>query len=124
MPTTQNANEAMKFEISKSQFNRAVRDFTSYAKEEVNVQFYDSAYWIFGSELAVLRIADKYRQCSADIASKGYSETVKSNYFKLEVPDFIGEMSNADSKNEMATVADPAEPDESLKDDSPSFIRM
>jgi hypothetical protein len=56
-----------------------------YAGEEGTVENIKGTYYYFGSELACLRLVNKYRWCK--FAYSGYSETRKSFYFCLE-PQF------------------------------------
>lgn len=79
------------FEITKAQFNRAVSEFRSITKEQVEVNFYDGAFWVFGSELATLRLFKKHAGSNGITAD--YSKNLSTFYFKMEAPSFCGEMS-------------------------------
>lgn len=79
-------------EITKAQFNRTVKMFNEMAGENMHVRFFSGAFWVFGSELATLRIAKKYSNCN-DV-SQGYSANLSAHYFKLET-SFTGEMETA-----------------------------
>lgn len=81
-----------KIEISKAQFTRAANDFAKYAKEDVKVKFMSSAFWVFGSELATLRIARTYRSTPQDRIGTGYSDDNNCHYFRLNIPNFVGEV--------------------------------
>jgi hypothetical protein len=69
--------------ITQAQLNRAEKMLRGIAAESVTVELYDSALWVFGSELATLRLLVKYRECTS--ANAGYSKNLNSFYFKLEL---------------------------------------
>lgn len=69
-------------QFSESQLSRLKIFVEQYSKEEVKVEQIGSAVYIFGSELACLRIADKYG--AAPNYKKGYSENLKTFYFRIE----------------------------------------
>lgn len=66
-----------------SQLERTKQDWMLIANEGVSVEFVKGTIYGFCSELAALRLAYKYRH-SGDKAAAGYSENVKSWYFRLE----------------------------------------
>lgn len=74
--------------ISDNQIKRVTEDLMKIAntnsKEVGEVEFYDSAFWFFGSELAVLRLDNKFRYNKR--ASSGFSKNLNTHYFKLETP--------------------------------------
>jgi hypothetical protein len=77
----------MNKQITHAQFERTVNMFKGFAKEDIRVEFFVGAFWVFGSELAMYRIARQYGRCDVE-----YSEPLSSFYFKLEMPGTVGEM--------------------------------
>lgn len=63
--------------------NRAKTEFEKYAKETLELKELSGAIYAFGSELACLRLFYVYRNCG-DRANSGFSENLKSWYFRLE----------------------------------------
>lgn len=63
--------------------NRAKSEFEKHAKEALEVRDIGGAVYTFGSELACLRLFYVYRNCG-DRAFAGFSENLKSWYFRLE----------------------------------------
>jgi hypothetical protein len=63
--------------------NRAKTEFEKHAKETLELKELGGALYAFGSELACLRLAKAYRFCG-DLAASGFSENMKSWYFRLE----------------------------------------
>ncbi len=61
---------------------RAKADFEKYAKEELELKELGGAVYAFGSELACLRLFYVYR--NSNRADSGFSENLKSWYFRLE----------------------------------------
>ncbi len=62
---------------------RAKLELEKYAKEPLELKELGGALYAFGSELACLRLAKVYRNCG-DRADSGFSENLKSWYFRLE----------------------------------------
>lgn len=63
--------------------NRTKTEFENHAKEALELKELGGAIYAFGSELACLRLFHKYRNCG-DRADSGFSENLKSWYFRLE----------------------------------------
>lgn len=63
--------------------NRAKTEFEKYSKETLELKELGGAIYAFGSELACLRLFYIYRNCG-DRAHTGYSENLKSWFFRLE----------------------------------------
>ncbi len=63
--------------------NRAKAEFEKHAKETLELKELGGAIYAFGSELACLRLFYVYRNCD-DRAASGFSENLKSWYFRLE----------------------------------------
>lgn len=82
--------------LTNPQFIRGVNELKKHAKEDLSVRFFSSAYWAYGSEVAILRLADAYRNAPEGKVSHGYSENLGTYYFKLEAPCFEGDMSTDD----------------------------
>lgn len=80
------------FEITNQQFSRAVIDFKDAAKENIEVEFFDGAFWVYASELATLRLFRVHTHKLA-IGRQGFSKNLNTHYFTLESPSFTGEMS-------------------------------
>lgn len=62
---------------------KAKQEFETHAKETLDVQSLSGALYAFGSELACLRLANTYRS-SGDRADSGFSQNLKTWYFRLE----------------------------------------
>lgn len=67
-------NVIQTIQLSKAQFDRTVYDFTRYAEEKGQVEFFGSAFYFFGSELATLRLLRKYRNC--ETATQDFSRNL------------------------------------------------
>jgi len=63
--------------------NRTKTEFEKYAKETLELKELSGAIYALGSELACLRLFYTYRNCG-DRAVTGFSENLKSWYFRLE----------------------------------------
>jgi len=63
--------------------NRAKTEFDKHAKETLEVRDIGGAIYAFGSELACLRLFYVYRN-SGDRANSGFSDNLKTWYFRLE----------------------------------------
>jgi hypothetical protein len=63
--------------------NRTKTEFEKHAKETLELKELGGAIYAFGSELACLRLGHVYRYCG-ERASVGFSENMKSWYFRLE----------------------------------------
>jgi hypothetical protein len=79
-------------EVTKNQFARTVEMFAEIAKEKVSVRLTDGEFWVYGSELATLRIFKKYAGC--DDVSQGHSANLNTFYFRIST-SFSGEMETA-----------------------------
>jgi len=64
-------------------FNRAGKDFASYAKEPVKVVLEDDCFTVICSELASFRIAEKYKH--SDRVFRGFSKNLDSFIFTLNI---------------------------------------
>jgi hypothetical protein len=64
--------------------NRAKAEFEKHAKESLELKELGGAVYVFGSELACLRLFHKYRYCG-DRVNSGFSENLKTWYFSLEI---------------------------------------
>lgn len=62
---------------------RAKVDFENIAKEPLELKSLGGALYAFGSEIASLRLMKAYRNCG-DRADSGFSENLKTWYFRLE----------------------------------------
>lgn len=62
---------------------RAKVDLERIAKEVLELDQIGGAIYAFGSELACLRLFHKYRHCGDRVAT-GFSENLKTWYFRLE----------------------------------------
>ena len=70
-------------EITDSQRQRVASDFQQYAGDEpIRFEQIKACFYAFGSELAVLRILNKYRWCKK--ARAGYIENLQTWFFGLE----------------------------------------
>ena len=66
-----------------ARINRTIEMLEKIAgNEDVTIRFDNGKFDVFGSELAILRLAIKYRD--ADNTRHGYSENLKTWYFVLE----------------------------------------
>lgn len=61
---------------------RLQEQMQQYAHEPVTVEKIVSSYYVYGSELATLRIFRKYKGC--DNVDQGYSENLKTFYFVIK----------------------------------------
>jgi hypothetical protein len=62
---------------------RAKSEFEKHAKETLELKELGGSVYAFGSELACLRLFYVYRNCG-DRAASGFSENLKTWYFRLE----------------------------------------
>lgn len=53
-----------------------------YAGENVKVEKITGNYYVFGSELATLRIFKKYKDCTN--VNQGFSENLNTYYFSIK----------------------------------------
>jgi len=79
-----------KIQITKAQFNRTGKMFKDMAKMPLLVRFFNGEFQVFGDELAIFRIAEKYKHSQS--VFKGYSENLQSFYFSLPAQSFDGKM--------------------------------
>ena len=63
--------------------HKVKQEFETHAKETLDVQSLGGALYAFGSELACLRLTKTYRHCG-DRADSGFSQNLKTWYFRLE----------------------------------------
>jgi hypothetical protein len=63
--------------------DKAKVEFEKHAKETLDLKELGGALYAFGSELACLRLSKVYRHCG-DRAASGFSENMKTWYFRLE----------------------------------------
>lgn len=63
--------------------NKFKQTFEQHAKETLELVQLSGAIYAFGSELAVLRLDKVYREFG-DRVDSGFSENLKSWYFRLE----------------------------------------
>ena len=68
---------------TEQQLKNLTKAITEVAEEPVKIEFIDDAYWMFGSEIACLRLEHHYYDTTRARAS--YSLNLKTWYFKLEV---------------------------------------
>ena len=59
------------------------KEVTRFAKEEVTIELINETLYVFGSELAILRIFAKYSK--SENARQGYSKNMKTFYFCLDI---------------------------------------
>ena len=72
--------------ITESTLKRAKNDFASIAKEAVKVDHIQGTLYVFGSELATLRLFRKYNTTKRNEKTRqAYSPNFKSWYFSLDV---------------------------------------
>ena len=70
--------------ITEDKLRNITTMFSGFAKEEVKIDFIGGALYVFGSELACLRIFYKYRYTKSAVA--GYSKNRNTWYFSYETP--------------------------------------
>ena len=68
--------------------------FREIAGESIEVEFKDGTFYVFGSELATLRLWMKYT--GSVHARQAYSVNLGTYFFALDVPSFTGSMSEED----------------------------
>lgn len=67
-------------------FAKMVKKFEGYAKSTcIETEFANNAYWVFGSELEILRIVNKYRLSKAGQTYNNYSSARHKYYFVLYI---------------------------------------
>jgi hypothetical protein len=76
-----------KFELTRRYFENAKEEFKKIAKLKIKMNFESSAYWVFGEELAVLRLLKAYQK-NGEVK---YSDNLGTWFFKLDAPSFYGE---------------------------------
>lgn len=69
-------------DMTKNQLARIGKDLAGIAGEPCDVIEIKGTIYLFGSELATLRLLQKYRECSN--ARAGYSTNRETYYFSLE----------------------------------------
>jgi len=67
-------------EPTKAQIERVTRDYGQICKETVKVKFIKGAMYVFGSELACLRL--HYKMTTGRV---GYSENLSNWYYSKEI---------------------------------------
>ena len=70
-------------ELTPTQKTQLDKDFSSYAKEDVACMTIGGTLYVFGSELACLRLFHKYRNTSS--ARVEYSENMKSWFYAHDI---------------------------------------
>ena len=73
----------MTLTLTQRQIDNLVKYLSEIAKDPGRFECYDSAIWYFGSEVAALRLALKYRHSNK--SSYGFSPNLDTFYFKLEI---------------------------------------
>ena len=68
--------------MNQQRLDRLQKQMEGYAGEPVTVRVITGSYYVFGSELATLRIYRKFEKC--DNVSQGYSENLETFYFVIE----------------------------------------
>lgn len=72
--------------LTENQIERVKKDWQRSAKDEpIEVEAKGGAIYAFGSELACLRLAYKYRRSDSNKVHAAYSENLKTWFFSLEV---------------------------------------
>ena len=66
-----------------NQLNRLKAHWESHSKEPLKVEDIGGTFYAFGSELACLRLAYKYRYGANEKIKAEYSSNLKSWYFSL-----------------------------------------
>ncbi len=74
--------------ITQNKFDRTVADLRRIAKESGRVEFKDSRFWFFGSEAAILTLANTYK--GTPEARQELSVDRKTYCFSFPVPGFSG----------------------------------
>jgi len=69
--------------MSETQKNRVVADWSKIAGEVVEVEKCKGVYYAYGSEIACLRLAYKFRRCN-DRAAAEFSKNLNTWFFRLE----------------------------------------
>ena len=83
-------------ELTANRFRHEAQRFATVAGEEIGVQFMDGALYVFGSELATLRILMLYR--SNQNARHGFSKNLQTHFFCLETPMLKGSYDTIQAK--------------------------
>ena len=69
--------------MTEAQKNRVTADWIKIAGEAVEIENRSGTYYAYGSEIACLRLAYKFR-CSGDRIAAKFSENLKTWFFRLE----------------------------------------
>jgi len=69
--------------ITPSQEERILNDMISYAGEKVTINIIKGHLYVYGSELACLRIAMRYKNRAQDLRVD-YSENLNTWYFTID----------------------------------------
>lgn len=77
-------------ELTKNGFDNIVKQIRKHAGENVRVRFFSGAIWVFGSELATLRLFKRHVNDLSG-AVQGFSQNYASHYFKYETRGLHGE---------------------------------
>lgn len=67
--------------LTDAQINRITSDYSAIAKEQVTIEQIGTSVYVFGSELATLRL---FR--SMPTITQGYSENLKTFYTAMALP--------------------------------------
>lgn len=70
--------------FTESQLNKLKIFVQVYAKETVTVEQRGSAVYVYGSELACLRIFKKYVEAGNENIKCDYSTNLNTHYFRIE----------------------------------------
>lgn len=82
-------------EIRQEEFLKAVWSLTKDADENLMVTFKDSAFWVFGSESAITKIASRYAKIDAFCKKiEGCNDSEKLQLFTTKHP--LSELSDSD----------------------------
>ena len=63
--------------LTERQIQDMKKVFTNIAKEEINLEITDDTFYVYGSELATLRLFKQYKEK----ATAEYSENLKTYFF-------------------------------------------
>ena len=69
--------------ITNNQIKRLVDNYSNIAKEAVTVEIIVETIYVFGSELATLKLLKKFNK--AKNVNQGYSENLETFYFSIDL---------------------------------------
>lgn len=70
--------------MTDAQKSRLILDWKKIAGESIQVEKINGAFYAYGSEIACLRLANKFRHCG-ERAHADFSKNLNTWFFRLEI---------------------------------------